>query len=167
MISMVYGEWELLRESIRIGLLLSLLYDGIKIIRIFLDHPALIRDLEDALYWVISTLLILELQFEEGGGIFRGFSIVAVFLTMLLYHKILSPFWISPLERWIERLKIPLTKVTKMLRIKLKKQMTCLMSNRREHGKKKSSGSKKKTKHPGNHSGHDGSVCYDAGSNGK
>ena len=79
MVSMVYGEWELLTESIRIGLLLSLLYDGIKIIRIFLDHPALVRDLEDALYWVISTLLIFDLQLGKGRGIFRGFSIAAVF----------------------------------------------------------------------------------------
>lgn len=167
MVSMVYGEWELLLESIRIGILLGFVYDGIRILRMCFSHPTIIRDLEDALYWVISTLLILELQMEDGKGIFRGFSIGTVFLTMIIYHKVLAVLWIPRLELLINRIKNPLTKGLKVLRMKVRKQITNLLSNRRKYGKEENSGTKEKAESSGNDIGYDGGSCYDAGGSSK
>ena len=132
-----------------------------------LSHSNLFRNLEDILYWIISTIEIFRLQLEESRGVFRGFSMAGILLAMLVYHKLLAKMWISPLERVINSGKIRLTKWKKVLRMKISRWGSVLRFYGRSNGKKENSGSKKKAKPYGHGIGNHGSFGDDAGSGGE
>ncbi|WFR57187.1 spore cortex biosynthesis protein YabQ [Anaerocolumna sp. AGMB13025] len=76
--------------SVMWGALLLVFYDVLRIIRRILAHNGFFIAFEDLLYWVISSLLIFHMMYQQNNGIIRGFSILAMLLGMLIYHSLLS-----------------------------------------------------------------------------
>lgn len=167
MVSSVYWEWELLLKSIKLGFQLGILYDGLRVFRMIINHSPLFMEIEDVFYWIISTLGIFHLQLVESQGVLRGFSMAGILLAMFFYHKLIAKLWICPVERAIQWGKIRLTKVKKMLRMKGKAWGCILYIFRRGNDKKKDQGSKKKAKSFSHDTGDHGSSGNDAGSGGE
>lgn len=135
MVSSVYWEWNLLLESLKLGVGLGLIYDGFRLFRIIKSHHKFIIDLEDIIYWVISTFLIFRMQLRLADGITRGFVIVSIFVGMWIYHMLIGRRWSGAVEKGVTSLKRRLTKLTR--KIKIKKKTT--VERGRENGEKKDS----------------------------
>lgn len=120
MVSSVYWEWNLLTEGLKLGVCLGLIYDGFRLFRILIPHHKFIIDLEDIIYWTISTFLIFRMQNRLADGITRGFVIASLLLGMWTYHKLFGAVWAPLVEKKVLALKQWLTKLTAKIRIKRK-----------------------------------------------
>ena len=116
MVSSVYWEWELFLLSIKIGIQIALIYEGILIFRSFVRHCKWVETIEDLCYWVYATVVLFKLQYRYSNGVLRGFSVLGVLLGMVLYYIVVG--------KSISRL---------------------LKNGRRKNGTKKNSGKKKET----------------------
>ena len=67
------------------GILMMILYDGIRIFRKLIRHSVAAVAVEDILYWLVCGVLIFRMLYLENSGAIRGFAIAAVIIGMLLY----------------------------------------------------------------------------------
>ena len=72
------------------GMLILVIYDGIRIFRRVLPHGVWRVALEDVLYWFLSALLIFQLIYRENDGALRGYALAAVAVGMFVYHQTVS-----------------------------------------------------------------------------
>lgn len=163
MVSSVYWEWELLLQTIKVGIKLAFVYDGIRIFRILISHKNIIISIEDLFFWIYATWIIFQLQLERSNGVLRGFSILGMLLGMFLYNKILGERLLLLAEKGIGLFKRQLTETGKMFKMKLCKQRNVCTKIRSKHGKKKNSGKKEEAEQSGDAAGDD-SCAGNAGS---
>ena len=67
------------------GVLMMILYEGIRIFRRLIRHSVFAVAVEDILYWIVCGILIFRMLYLENSGTIRGFAIAAVILGMILY----------------------------------------------------------------------------------
>ena len=158
MVSSVYWEWELLLQTIKLGIKLAFIYDGIRIFRILISHKNITVSLEDLVFWIYATWIMFQLQLERSDGVLRGFSVLGMLLGMFLYNKLLGERLLLVAEKGIGLFKRQLTETGKMIKMRLCKHRNVCTKIRSEHGKKKNSGKKKEAKQSGNAACYDGSV---------
>lgn len=98
-------ETTLLLLSIMTGAGLMALYDVLRIFRLIIRHNWLFIGIEDFLYWLVAGIATFYLLYRENDGSLRCYVIVTVFLTMLIYDRLLSRFLIKLLKKvklWIK-----------------------------------------------------------------
>ena len=76
--------------SILWGVILLLVYDGLRIFRRIIKQNSFAIAMQDLLFWVVSSVFIFSMMYRKNNGIIRGFSIMGMILGMLVYHNILS-----------------------------------------------------------------------------
>ena len=91
----IYQEIQCLGYSLCLGVIITFVYDNIRVVRRVLRHNNFFISLEDLLFWIAAAIAIFLLQHKENNGVFRWFSIIGAFVGMLLYRKILSNFYIK------------------------------------------------------------------------
>ena len=116
MVSSVYWEWELFLLSLKVGIQIAFIYEVILIFRMFIKHGKWAKMAEDLCYWLYATAILFKLQYGYSQGVLRGFSILGVFLGMMLYYIVVG----KPINRLVE-------------------------NGRRKYGAKKNSSKKKET----------------------
>ncbi|MGL5435070.1 MAG: spore cortex biosynthesis protein YabQ [Lachnospiraceae bacterium] len=101
----IWMEAQLLFLSIVTGAALMALYDILRIIRLMIRHNSFVIGMEDFLYWLTAGIATFYLLYRENDGSLRFYVIVTVFLTMIIYDRILSRFLIKVLKKaglWIK-----------------------------------------------------------------
>ena len=81
--------------SILLGAILFLIYDILRIFRRIVRHGAVWIGVEDFLYWVICTVAVFLMLYQENDGMVRGFAIGGVILGTLMYYFLLSRYVIK------------------------------------------------------------------------
>lgn len=72
------------------GILMVLLYEAIRLIRMLIRHSVLAVAVEDLCYWLACAVLIFRMLYLENSGVIRGFAIAAVILGMVLYLQFIK-----------------------------------------------------------------------------
>lgn len=93
--------------SILWGALILILYDILRILRRVIKHNYFFIAIEDLLFWVISSLFIFAMIYNENNGIIRGFSIMGMALGMVIYHFLLSKFVVKLISELIKLILRP------------------------------------------------------------
>ena len=91
----IYHELRFLLYSFLLGVIITFVYDNIRVFRRVLRHNNFFISIEDLFFWIGVSLSVFLLQHKENNGIFRWFSVVGAFLGMLIYRKIFSRFYIK------------------------------------------------------------------------
>jgi spore cortex biosynthesis protein YabQ len=86
----IFYELRFFGASILWGIILLILYDFLRIFRRIVKHNSIIVGMQDIIYWVISSILIFRMMYQQNDGVIRGFSILAMLLGMILYHNLIS-----------------------------------------------------------------------------
>ena len=159
MVSSVYWEWELLLLTVKLGIKLAFIYDGIRVFRFFVSHRNIIISIEDLLFWIYAGIIIFELQLEQSNGVLRGFSILGMLLGMFLYSKLLGERLLFVAEKGSVVFKRQLTEFGKVFKMNLGRQKSVSKNVRRKHGRKKEKKEDEKANPSGSDYGHDDSNC--------
>lgn len=83
-------EMYFLLHSFLMGILITVLYDTLRILRRVLPHNMLAVSLEDFLYWIVCSLMIFAMLIRENNGILRWFAVAGAMAGMFLYKKTLG-----------------------------------------------------------------------------
>ncbi len=86
----IYLEVELAAHSFLLGIILMMSYDLLRLFRLLIPHHTIVTGIEDFLYWTYSALMTFRMLFYENSGVLRGYVIIAVFVGMILYDRIVS-----------------------------------------------------------------------------
>lgn len=95
----IYYELRLLAASLAVGLCLMAVYDGLRIFRVLVPHQSLWTGMEDAVYWLASSITTFLLLFRQNDGILRWYAIGGVLLGMLLYNMTVSRILLKLLKK--------------------------------------------------------------------
>lgn len=90
--------------SVLWGIILLVIYDGVRVLRRIVKHTKAAEWLEDILFWVVSGCLIFRMMYEMNDGRIRSFSILGVTLGMVLYHYSVSSFLVKKMSQGIRGL---------------------------------------------------------------
>ena len=88
------------------GAVLGVLYDCFRILRRVLRHKTVTTTIEDAIFWIASTLLMFAFLMGQGLSEIRGFIFIGLTLGAILYFMILSHFFIKfalMVLRWVKK----------------------------------------------------------------
>lgn len=94
----------LLIHSFFLGAVLTLIYDGIIILRKLIRHSGIFVSLEDLLFWIGCAIAVFYMLYEENNGILRWFAVAGAGVGMLLYKVTLSPFIVSVTTKVLGRI---------------------------------------------------------------
>lgn len=81
-------------RCIGMGALIAVAYDLLRICRRCVKHSRFLVSLEDFLFWVICAIFIFLVLYQENNGILRWYCIGGALIGMLLYGKIVSPYFV-------------------------------------------------------------------------
>lgn len=74
------------------GIAITIVYDGLRVVRRVIKHPYMVIALEDCLFWVFVSILLFLLLYHMNNGTLRWFAVFGLFAGMLLYKKIFGDF---------------------------------------------------------------------------
>lgn len=91
----IYQEVQFLLHSFFLGIVITFIYDNIRVFRRVIRHNTFFISIEDLFFWILVAICIFLLQHRENDGVFRWFSVIGAFLGMLLYRKTISKFYMK------------------------------------------------------------------------
>lgn len=100
----IYHELRFLLYSFLLGVIITFVYDNIRVFRRVLRHNTFFISVEDLFFWIGVSLSIFLLQHRENDGIFRWFSVVGAFMGMLIYKRTISHFYIKQMTVLLRRI---------------------------------------------------------------
>ncbi len=100
----IYGEVQFLVHAVLLGIVITFVYDNIRVIRRVIRHNTFFISMEDLFFWIWVSLAVFLLQHKENDGIFRWFSVIGGFLGMLVYRKIISRFYVTKMTILLRKL---------------------------------------------------------------
>lgn len=84
------GQTEYFFLSILLGVLLGVLYDVFRLVRLVLPKKSVIIFFEDILFCMSATVCFLLLVFNAGSGQIRGFAVFGTLFGFATYYKTLG-----------------------------------------------------------------------------
>ena len=71
--------------TVFIGLLIGFTYDIFRLLRKTFKHPDYLTQIEDFIYWLLSTFIMFYLILIKNDGELRLFTIIGVFIGVIIY----------------------------------------------------------------------------------
>ena len=87
-----------LLHAFLMGIYITLVYDGLRILRRVIPHRAWAVSLEDLIFWIFCAVQVFGLLYREGNGSLRWFAVLGAGAGMLLYRKTFSPLLVKYLS---------------------------------------------------------------------
>lgn len=82
-------------HSIALGVLITFSYDWIRIARRVVKHNLLFISIEDFLFWVICSIRIFLMLYQENNGILRWFAVIGALIGMFFYKLLIGRFFVT------------------------------------------------------------------------
>ena len=86
----IAGELQVAAAAVCYGAVITLVYDLLRIFRRVITHGNFWIGVEDLIFWIWTSLWIFSVLYRENDGSFRMYTILAMVLGMVLYHKTIS-----------------------------------------------------------------------------
>lgn len=97
-------ELQFFATSVFWGMILLILYDVLRIVRRIIKHNVILVGMQDIIYWIICSILIFHMMYQQNDGIIRGFSIMAMLIGMMLYHNLISDKFVDLVSKSINKI---------------------------------------------------------------
>ena len=98
------GENEFLLHALWMGIFITFIYDLLRIFRKVVPHRGIFISAEDLLFWIYCGGEVFLLMYHESDGTLRWFAVLGALGGMLLYRKLVSPFFVKYLSmalKWV------------------------------------------------------------------
>ena len=87
------------------GVLITVVYDVLRIFRRILSHGNLWIGIEDFFFWIWTTFWIFSVLYRENDGNLRIYTISFMVLGMFLYHRIIGEPMVRIVGKVLKKLK--------------------------------------------------------------
>ena len=104
----VCREARLLLLGLGGGIVLMVVYDGLRLFRFLVPHKNLVTGLEDLCYWIWSGFFTFLFLYRENDGALRFYIIGSIFCSMLFYDRIISRNLRKVLKRAVRCIRMKL-----------------------------------------------------------
>lgn len=108
-------EMDFLFHSFLLGILITVLYDILRILRRIVPHNVLAVSVEDFLYWVACSLFIFLELIRENNGTLRWFAVAGAMAGMLLYKITLGFLFVKYVSLLLQKILHLLGKIIHFL----------------------------------------------------
>ncbi len=81
-------------KCIGMGAVITAAYDLLRICRNCIRHSHFCVSMEDFFFWVICAIFIFSVLYRENNGILRWYCVGGALLGMILYGKLISPYFV-------------------------------------------------------------------------
>lgn len=128
-----------LLHALRIGALITLVYDGVVIIRKTLPHNSFWTALEDIGFWLFCAIYVFSCLYRESNGTLRWYAVAGALLGMWIYRKLLSVPFVKAGSFILGKVIMVLCRVCAVLTVPLRhvwRKMAGLHNKARRHRKK-------------------------------
>lgn len=95
----IYTEWSCMAAALTAGMTLMMVYDGLRLFRLFVRHAPFWTGLEDLLYWIGAGLAVFFLLRSRNEGEMRIYMIASVLMGMVFYDKTASRLLFTLLKK--------------------------------------------------------------------
>lgn len=112
----ILQELQTVGTALICGAVITIVYDLIRIFRRVLFHGNFWIGVEDLLFWSWTSLWIFSVLYRENDGNFRMYTIAAMVLGMILYHKTVSEPFVKIMGRIFRKIFQMLLRPLKMLK---------------------------------------------------
>ena len=79
-------------HCISVGVLITFVYDLLRVCRICVRHSRFLISVEDFLFWAVCAIFIFLVLYCENDGILRWYCIACAVVGMEVYKKLFSPY---------------------------------------------------------------------------
>lgn len=104
------------------GVFITFIYDLMRIFRRIISHGNLWIGVEDFLFWIWTSFWIFSVLYRTNDGSLRIYTILAMLLGMIIYHKTVSEAFVRItggfLKKILRFLVLPLKKLWKAIIMK-------------------------------------------------
>ncbi len=97
------------------GIVIGIIFDVFRILRKSFKTPNFVTDIEDILFWICATLIVLYSLFVFNNGEIRGYIFIGLFLGLAIYMLLFSKFVVKVSVKIIEVLTKILGEVFKFI----------------------------------------------------
>ena len=95
----IYTEWSCMAAALTAGIVLMMVYDVLRLFRLFVSHAPIWTGLEDLLYWIGAGLAVFFLLRSRNDGEMRAYMIASVLMGMVFYDKTASRLLFTLLKK--------------------------------------------------------------------
>lgn len=90
--------------ALMMGIFITFLYDILRILRRAVPHGGFLLSLEDICFWIYCAAEVFLMMYHESNGTLRWFAVLGALTGMLLYRRLVSPFFVKYGALWLSRL---------------------------------------------------------------
>ena len=90
MAGLIYDEMTLFAICMLLGAILAMVYDIIRIFRLFVPHADVFVDIEDLIFWIFTAWMVFRTLVIYNRGALRAYAFIGMFLGVILYSLTLS-----------------------------------------------------------------------------
>ncbi len=105
------GESVFLWHALLTGALITLIYDGLIILRRVIPHKPLAEALEDMGFWIFCAIYVFMWLYRESNGTLRWYAVAGALLGMLIYKKTISGLLVKSMVWLLTKVLAVLEKV--------------------------------------------------------
>ncbi len=109
------NENQFLFHALLMGIFITFLYDWLRIFRRVVPHSGFWISAEDIAFWIYCAGEVFLLMHHESNGSLRWFAILGALTGMLLYKKLISPFFVKYVSYVLQRLIDILVKIVRIV----------------------------------------------------
>ena len=82
-------------HALLMGIFITFIYDLLRIFRRVVPHNDFFVSAEDLFFWIYCGGEVFLLMYHESDGTLRWFAVLGALAGMLLYRKLVSPFFVE------------------------------------------------------------------------
>lgn len=94
----ILEQLQILFHFFLLGIAITLVYDGLRLLRFLIPHNYAVIAGEDMIFWIITGFVVFDMFLRESNGSIRFFSIGGAVLGMLLKNKLTGKLKLSRIK---------------------------------------------------------------------
>ena len=104
MSGVIVKELQTVGVAVCSGVLVTFVYDLLRIFRRGIDHGNLWIGIEDFFFWVWTTFWIFSVLYRENDGALRFYTMLSMMVGMIAYHKLVSERFVKIFGRIFKKI---------------------------------------------------------------
>ncbi len=100
----IVQELTFFTHSVLIGLVITFVYDWIRVLRRLFKHGTLLMSVEDLLFWLACGIGVFYMLYRENNGTLRWFAVLGAAVGMFFYKMIVRDIFVNVMSTCLHKI---------------------------------------------------------------